>query len=98
MKTLFTLLTALVALSGTIYSADSKELCASRKEITSVPKKFGETLQYVARVSEDAVIEFWFNSTKTKWTILVSRANGTTCVKAFGNDVVEIKKPSGRAS
>lgn len=61
--------------------------CATRDElVTQLAAKFGESFVGGGLQSETSIIEVWFSHDKGTWTILLTGANGTSCIMAAGTN------------
>ena len=59
--------------------------CAPRAQmIRQLEKKFGETKHGVGLVSAQQAFELWSSDRTGSWTMLVSRADGMSCIVASG--------------
>ena len=86
----FTLLvragTMLLVLAGTprAEAADGRP-CADRAQVVQrLAERFGETLRSVGLQRDDAVVEVYSSEETGTWTILMTRADGITCLLAAG--------------
>ena len=60
--------------------------CAPRDTITTqMAEKWGEVSQGGGLQSDNRIYEVWSNKKTSTWTIVVTHANGMTCVMATGN-------------
>jgi len=61
--------------------------CAERdKVVERLATGYGESFQGGGLQSEEQVIEVWFSEEDGTWTILLTRAEGTSCVMASGTN------------
>lgn len=61
--------------------------CAKRDTIThGLEQKFGEARRGAGLVSEKSVLELWGSSDTGTWTVLMTRADGVSCIVAAGDD------------
>ena len=61
--------------------------CAERDAMTgALASKYGESFAGGGMQSSTRIIEVWFSEEKGTWTILMTRADGTSCVMAAGTD------------
>ncbi|WP_442920375.1 hypothetical protein [Marinovum sp. 1_MG-2023] len=59
--------------------------CAPRpKVIARLAEKYGETRQSIGLGSQNAVVEVFASQETGSWTIIVTMANGVTCLLASG--------------
>jgi hypothetical protein len=83
------LLTASVLLGIATASlpAQARTLCNTRANIVSqLTDKYGEVSNGLGMQSANQVIEVWSSQKTGSWTIIASRANGTSCVLAAGRN------------
>lgn len=81
---------AAVLLHGTAMPAGAGAQCAGHKEMIQVlAKKYSEAPKAVGLVNNDRVVEI-FVSEKGSWTILVTKAGGTACILAAGQEWEEV--------
>ena len=91
----------LAALSPAMLSAQSN--CAQRDIVVEkLEAGYGETFAGGGLQSSNSVFEVWFSEEKRTWTILMTRADGMTCVMASGTNWREAlpsqRKALGRPS
>jgi len=61
--------------------------CAPRASIVSqLTEKYGEVSHGVGVQSEKKLVEVWSSKTTGSWSIVVTHANGMTCVLATGQN------------
>jgi len=61
--------------------------CAERdKVVERLAAGYGESFQGGGLQSEERVFEVWFSEEEGTWTILLTRADGTSCVMASGTN------------
>ncbi len=62
-------------------------LCAERSVITDrLETRFHETYQGAGLQGTTSLVEIWSSEETGTWTMLLSRANGTSCVIASGQN------------
>ena len=67
--------------------AFGQQSCATRDiVIERLSTGYGETLQGGGLQSETKIFEVWFSEESGTWTILMTKANGTSCVMASGTN------------
>ncbi|MEM9708382.1 MAG: hypothetical protein AAF871_06270 [Pseudomonadota bacterium] len=67
--------------------AQSQSSCADRDRVVErLASGYGESFQGGGLQSESKVFEVWFSEEKGTWTILMTRADGTSCVMAAGTN------------
>jgi len=73
--------------------------CADRTRVVqSLEKSYGESFAGGGMQNAQQIIEVWYSEEKGTWTILLTRANGRTCIMASGTnwrDGDVIKVPQG---
>lgn len=76
--------------------------CGPRELITErLQSKFSERLSGGGLQNENQVLEIWTSDTTGSFTVIVSRADGTSCIVASGqnwNTIVTAAMPDGTAS
>jgi len=86
MEKLFLAVAMLVATFGS--SAAAQSLCGPYTTFaTQLNAKYGEALRDRG-TTESTVMEVWTNPTSGSWTILERFADGTSCVRADGENFV----------
>lgn len=74
---------ALVVTLPTLAHAQSN--CAARdKVISKLEAGYGETFAGGGLQNSQRIYEVWFSAEKGTWTILMTRADGSTCIMASG--------------
>jgi len=93
--TWFKSLAVLAALIPSTLHAQSN--CADRGAVVDkLAVKYGEAFAGGGLQSAESVFEVWFSEEKGTWTILKTRADGTSCIMASGTNWREgIKIPAG---
>ena len=85
MRHTITLTAAAAALSGT--AAFAQTSCGPRVEMTErLMGTYGEAFSGGGLQDGQAVFEVWTSEKDGTWTILMTRADGTSCVMAAGTD------------
>ncbi|MCG6883675.1 MAG: hypothetical protein LJE62_07990 [Silicimonas sp.] len=73
--------------------------CADREAVVaSLTTKYGEAFAGGGLQNSEQILEVWFSEEKGTWTVLMTRANGRTCIMASGTnwqDPGEVKLPAG---
>jgi hypothetical protein len=65
-------------------SAD-RSVCGVRADVVEkLSGKFGELQQGAGLVNKNRVLELWHSAKTGSWTILMTRADGKTCIMAAG--------------
>jgi len=60
--------------------------CAPRAQVTEhLIQKFGETRRGAGLVNARQILEVWRSDETGSWTILMTRADGLSCIVATGN-------------
>jgi len=98
MRRILTGLTLLAALVPTALSAQTN--CAERTTVVAkLETSYGEEFAGGGLQNANHVFEVWFSDEKGTWTILMTRADGMTCIMASGTNWREampgLKKPAG---
>ena len=90
-------LIALALLSPSVIHAQSN--CADRAAVVaSLETKYGEAFAGGGMQNPKQIVEVWFSPEKGTWTVLMTRADGRTCIMASGTnwrDPGEVKLPKG---
>lgn len=80
-------------------SLHAQNNCADRTRVVqSLESSYGESFAGGGVQSAKQIIEVWFSEEKGTWTILMTRANGQTCIMASGTnwrDGATVKLPEG---
>lgn len=72
--------------------------CGARQDvIQALETRFGETRRSVGLASGQALIETFASDTTHTWTIILSMANGTSCLLASGQAYVSFSPARGAA-
>ena len=67
--------------------AQAQITCAARDAVVDrLATGYGESFQGGGIQSDQRIYEVWFSEEKGTWTILLTRADGTSCVMASGTD------------
>ncbi len=70
---------------ATPMTVQAQQYCGDRDAITKkLNTGYGETFSGGGLRNETSVLEVWTSEDKGTWTILMTNANGTTCVMASG--------------
>ncbi len=98
MRRILTGLTLLAALLPTALFAQTN--CAERTTVVAkLEASYGEEFAGGGLQNATHVFEVWFSEEKGTWTILMTRADGMTCIMASGTNWREampgLKKPAG---
>ncbi|MDJ1009424.1 MAG: hypothetical protein QNJ13_16545 [Paracoccaceae bacterium] len=68
-------------------AAQAQTSCASRDTLVErLASGYGESFQGGGMQTDQRVFEVWFSEEKGTWTILLTRADGTSCVMAHGTN------------
>jgi hypothetical protein len=95
------ILTSLTFLSLALPTAlHAQTNCADRKlVIEKLEASYGEVFAGGGLQSATQIFEVWFSDEKGTWTILMTRADGLSCIMASGTNWREgdpsLKKPAG---
>ncbi len=97
MSRLFTGLALLaVALPTTLHA---QTVCADRGDlVNNLSTRYGEEFAGGGLQSEQQIVEVWFSEEKGTWTVLMTRADGKSCIMASGTnwrDSDAVKLPKG---
>jgi len=98
MHRILKVLVPLVALAPTASFAQNQ--CANRDHVVAkLESGYGETFGGGGLQTSTRVFEVWFSEEKGTWTILMTKADGTTCIMASGTNWREaspnMKQPAG---
>lgn len=67
--------------------------CASRDKIVGqLSAKYQESHRASGLESDTKMVEIWTSPASGTWTILVTQANGITCIAAAGKNWLELKE------
>lgn len=84
-KRLFTAAILFGAASTAPPALDAQTICAPRAGLVAqLEMKYSEKLSAFGFQSSSQVMEVWSSSETGSWTLLVTRADGTSCVVASG--------------
>jgi hypothetical protein len=98
MRRILTGLTLLAAIVPTAISAQTN--CAERTSVVEkLAASYGEVFAGGGLQNANHVFEVWFSEDKGTWTILMTRADGVSCIMASGTNWREappgLKLPAG---
>lgn len=98
MRRILTSLTLLVVSLPTIVAAQTH--CANRDQVIQrLETGYGEEFAGGGVQNAKRIFEVWFSEEKGTWTILMTKADGTTCIMASGTNwregLTAMKKPAG---
>jgi hypothetical protein len=69
----------------TLAPTEAQATCADRTQVVSrLEERYGETLQSMGLHQNNSVLEVFASEETGTWTILVTRADGVTCLIAAG--------------
>ena len=82
------ILTGLILLGALAPSgANSQAACAARETVVQkLETGYGEAFGGGGLQSASSIYEVWFSEEKGTWTILMTRADGTSCIMASGTN------------
>lgn len=73
--------------------------CADRETVVSkLANSYGEEFGGGGLQNAQQILEVWYSEDKGTWTVLMTRADGRTCIMASGTnwrDPGEVKQPKG---
>lgn len=79
--------------------ASAKAACFDRGDlIANLETKYGETFAGGGLQNQESIMEVWSSSEKGTWTVLMTRADGKSCIVATGTnwrDPGDVKLPAG---
>ena len=91
MKTMTKICTAAAVLMAGPAFAQSGPNCAPREMVVDrLASKYGETRQSMGLGANNAVVEVFASDSSGSWTIIVTTANGLTCLVASGQAFEEL--------
>ena len=71
----------------TALPALAQDNCAARNTVIGqLESSYGEAFSGGGLQSTERIFEVWISEDKGTWTIIMTHANGTTCVMASGTD------------
>ena len=99
MLRMLTGLTLLAVVLPTALNAQSRN-CANRDLVVDrLQSKYGEAFAGGGLQNQSHVFEVWMSEEKGTWTILMTRADGSTCIMASGTNwrdgLPAVKTPAG---
>ncbi len=81
------LVVAALALAPTVLFAQQQNNCAERQHVVKkLESGYGEVFAGGGLQNTSRVFEVWFSEDKGTWTILMTRADGKTCIMASGTN------------
>lgn len=90
------LLAAFICIPGALHA---QAQCADRTRlIENLEQKYGEAFAGGGLRNAQQVMEVWFSEEKGTWTILMTRADGLSCIMASGTnwrEGIDLKIPKG---
>ena len=100
MRRILTGLSLLAATALTTTSLQAQTACADRgKVVEKLSGGYGEAFAGGGLQNATRVFEVWFSPENGTWTILMTHANGTSCIMASGTNWREgnplLKTPAG---
>ncbi len=102
MKNGFGILISAVFSLGFAGTAMAQTACGERdKIITQLQSKYQESHRASGLETDTKMVEIWTSKDSGTWTILITKANGVTCVAAAGKnwlDMPETELQLGQAS
>ncbi len=66
--------------------------------VANLASKYGETFAGGGLQNAESIVEVWFSEEKGTWTVLMTRADGKSCIMASGTnwrDPGDVKLPAG---
>lgn len=76
-----------VTLASVPVAADAKTACLERDTVVErLTNDYGESFQGGGLQSEKRIFEVWYSEEQGTWTILLTRADGISCVMATGTN------------
>ena len=91
MNTGLRLLATLVAIAVIPGAVSAQSACGDRaKIIDQLQNKYLETHRASGLESDTKMVEIWTARDNSTWTILITRANGVTCVAAAGRNWLDL--------
>lgn len=86
-------------LLGSPALVQAQTACADRDDmIANLEKRYGEAFAGGGLQNPKQILEVWFSEEKGTWTVLMTRADGRSCIMASGTnwrDPGEVKLPAG---
>ncbi len=87
--TVFALIFGALAAAPPVW-AQSQGSCAPRDTVISqLAGKFAEVRKGAGLANANALIEVWTSKSTGSWTIIVTQANGTSCIVAAGDTWID---------
>lgn len=91
MKTGFRVILSVTGLALSAPAALSQAACADRDKIVQqLETKYEETHKSSGLESDTKMVEVWTSDKNGTWTILITQANGTTCIAAAGRNWLDM--------
>jgi hypothetical protein len=97
-KMLLTLTLSLIGMTFIVNAAHSgTKKCATRTTVLEhLNAQYGETRQTIGATPNGQVIETYAHIKTGTWTIILTLANGTSCIMASGTAFQNIDAPKGQ--
>ena len=89
---------ALAVLAPTALFAQQNNCAERDRVVKSLESSYGESFAGGGMQNAQQIIEIWYSEDKGTWTILMTRANGRSCIMASGTNWREgtvVKVPEG---
>jgi len=91
MKNGFKVLVAAAVLTSLAGSATAQTACGDRDKIVGqLQAKYQESHRASGLETDTKMVEIWTSEASGTWTILVTQANGQTCVAAAGKNWLDM--------
>lgn len=84
------IIAAAAAFLPAMSQAQTRLNCGEREQVTQhLAKKYGEHLGGAGIRNQQTMVEVWFSKDNGTWTILMTRADGKSCIVASGTNWLE---------
>ncbi len=91
MKTGFGVLFAAASLAISAQASHSQAACADRNKIVDqLETKYKESHKASGLESDTKMVEIWTSEKSGTWTILITQADGQTCIAAAGRNWLDM--------
>ncbi len=91
MKNGFSLLVATTLLTGVVSTAAAQTACGARDKIVGqLQAKYEESHRASGLETDTKMVEIWTSEASGTWTILITEANGQTCIAAAGKSWLDM--------
>ncbi len=80
----------LLGTAATTLPAHAKNVCNTREHfVKKLTEDLGEVSRAIGVQNDKQIVEFWSSEKTGNWTMLVTQANGRSCIVAVGSKWIE---------